>query len=145
MAMQARRDFDLTPILRYGEATIRDNETFAQDAGRSGDLAAYTVLARNPATNKLVVLDPTAVDGTEIPCGLSAQIATEAAIQAGDVTGFQLYIETGRIDEDSITVETGASGLDTECTNQNRTIRDMLYTLNIYPEPGQDIDRPENS
>lgn len=143
MAFQARRNFDITPILRYGEALIKDNETFTQDVGRSGDLETYTVLARNAADSKLVVLDPTATDGTEIAAGLSAESALEATIQAGDITGFQLYVKTGEIDEASITVEGGT--LETESTNQNRTVRDMLYTLGIYPTPGQDIDRPENT
>jgi hypothetical protein len=140
---QGRTDQDVTPILRFGEALIRDNETFAQDAGRSGDLEKYTVLARDPATNTLVVLVPTATDGTEIPAGLSAQSIDEADIIAGNVTGFQLYIKTGRIDEDSIILETGT--LETEVTNQNQTIRDLLFRIDIYPEPGIDIDRPENT
>lgn len=145
MAFQTRTDFDLTPILRYGEALIRDNETLLQDAGRSGDLVTYTVMSRDPATNKLVPLtNAAATDGTEIPTGLSAQSATEAAIKAGDVTGFQLYIKTGRIDEDSIVIENSLT-LETELTNQNMTIRDMLMKMNIIPESGQDIDRPENS
>ncbi len=143
MAFQARQDYDITPILRFGEALIRDDETFLQDAGRSGDLATYTVLGRDPTTGKLEVLDLTATDGTEIPAGLSAQSATEADIKAADITGFQLYVKTGRIDEASIVVE--GSTLDAEITNQNQTVRDMLIKMDIIPEPGQDMDRYENS
>lgn len=143
MAFQARQDYDITPILRFGEALIKDNETFTQDVGRSGDLATYTVLSRDPANDQLEVLDLAATDGTEIPAGLSAQSATEADIQAGNITGFQLYIKTGRIDEAAIVVE--GSTLDAEITNQNQTVRDMLIKMDIIPEPGQDMDRYENS
>lgn len=144
-APQYRVDQDVTPILRLADALIKDNETLLQDAGRSGDLVKYTIMARNPATNKLVPLtNAAATDGTEIPCGLSAQITTEAAIQAADVTGFHLYIKTGRINEASIVIENSLT-LETEITNQNQTIRDLLYRINIYPEPGYDVDRPENT
>lgn len=142
---QYRVDQDVTPILRLADALVRDSETLLQDAGRSGDLEKYTVMARNPATNKLVPLtNAAATDGTEIPCGLSAQSATEAAIQAADVTNFLLYVKVGRIDEASIVLENSLT-LETEITNQNMTIRDLLYRIDIYPEPGRDVQRPENT
>lgn len=138
-----RTDQDTTPILR-GDSLFRDNETLLQDAGRTGDLVAYTLMARNPATNKLVPLtDNTATDGTEIPAGLSVHTVTEAAIQAGDITGYQLYIKC-EIDEASIVLENSLT-LETELTNQNQTIRDMLVKMGIIPIPGVDIDRPENT
>jgi hypothetical protein len=140
-----RTDQDVTPVLRLGDALIRDNETLLQDAGRTGDLEKYTVLSRNPTTRKLVPLtNVAATDGTEIPVGLSAQSADEADIIAGDITGFQLYIKTGRIDEDSIVLENSLT-LDSVITSEKRTIRDLLHTIDIYPEPGFDMDRPENT
>lgn len=142
---QYRVDQDVTPILRLSDALVRDNETLLQDAGRTADLVQYTVMSRDPATNKLVPLtNAAATDGTEIPCGLSAQLTATADIVAGDVTGFHLYIKVGRIDEASIVLENSLD-LDDEITNQNMTIRDMLYIRGIYPEPGYDVDRPENT
>lgn len=138
-----RRDIDVTPILR-GDALFKDNETLAQDGGRSGDLVPYTVMARDPATNKLVPLtNAAATNGTEIPAGLSVHTATEAAIQAGDIAGYQLYVKCV-IDEASIVLENSLT-LETELTNQNQTIRDMLIKADIIPIPGVDIDRPENA
>jgi hypothetical protein len=142
---QGRIDQDVTPILRFGESLIRDNETLLTDGGRSGDLVKYTVLSRNPTSRKLVPLtDIAATDGTEIPVGLSAQSATEAEIQAGDVTGFQLYVKVERIDEASIVLENSLT-LDSVIASRDQTIRDLLHLIDIYPEPGQDIDRSENT
>jgi hypothetical protein len=142
---QGRTDQDVTPILRFGESLIRDNETLLTDGGRSGDLVKYTVLSRNPTSRKLVPLtDIAATDGTEIPVGLSAQSATEAEIQAGDVTGFQLYVKVERIDEASIVLENSLT-LDSVIASRDQTIRDLLHLIDIYPEPGQDIDRSENT
>jgi hypothetical protein len=140
-----RTDQDVTPKLRFGESLIRDNETLLTDGGRSGDLVKYTVMSRNPTSRKLVPLtNIAATDGTEIPAGLSAQSATEAEIQAGDVTGFQLYIKTGRIDEASIVLENSLN-LNSVIASRDQTIRDLLHLIDIYPEPGIDMDRPENS
>jgi hypothetical protein len=107
-------------------------------------MVPYTVMARN-SDNKLVpITSLVATDGTSIPTGLLAQTATEAAIQAGDVTGVSLYIKTGRIDEDSIVLENSLA-LDNVIVDRDQTIRDLLMQMDIIPEPGIAIDRPENA
>lgn len=87
MAVQSRNDVtSRSPDL--GRNVMRINGlTVEQDAGRSGDIEAYTVMAWNAAHTKLVPLtDNTAVDGSQIPVGLIAHSIPEANIIAGDVT-----------------------------------------------------------
>lgn len=143
-APQYRVDQDVTPIIRLDDALVRDNETILTDGGRVVDLEQYTVMARN-AANKLVPLTSlVATDGTSIPTGLMAQSVSAAAIAAGDVTGVSLYVKVGRIDEDSIILENSLT-LDNVITDRDQTIRDLLMQMGIYPEPGYDVDRPENT
>lgn len=145
MASQARLNVDNTPVFRFGEPTVRDNQTFAQIPARATDLVPYTVLYQDPATGFWgPITNAAATDGTEIPRGLSFATITAAALDAGNVTGQIVYIKTGFMDEDSIVMENSLT-LDTEATNQNKTFRTMLQEIDIIAETGIDVDRYENA
>lgn len=145
MASQARLNVDNTPVFRFGEPTVRDNQTFAQIPGRATDLVPFTVLYQNPATLQWgPITDETATDGSEIPRGISFATIAAADLDAGTVTGQIVYIKTGFMDEDSIVMENSLT-LDTEATNQNKTFRTMLQEIDIIAETGIDVDRYENA
>lgn len=142
---QYRVNQDVTPTIRLDDALVRDSETILTDAGRTVDLAQYTVMSRNPTTRKLVPLtNIAATDGTEIPAGLMAETVPFAEIAAGDVTNTCLYIKIGRINEASIVLENSLT-LDSVIASRDQTIRDLLHLIDIYPEPGVDVDRYENA
>jgi hypothetical protein len=56
--VQTRTDNTKSPFILYGDSYIRDNETIQQDAGRTTDLAEFTVLGKvkhsTPATVAVV-------------------------------------------------------------------------------------------
>jgi hypothetical protein len=131
MAVQVETQFTNIPFLLGGDCLIEDDETFLQDAGRSGNIAKYTVCAKNSDGKWVPFTDETATDGTQVACGLVVPLLTEAEIKAGDVTGVSVIRRATIVDDAQIVVENSKT-LDTLVTAEDRTVRDLLQIQGIY-------------
>jgi hypothetical protein len=149
MTVQARLDISNIPFLRAGPALMIDDAVIAQDAGRSGDMVPYTLLAYNPTTQKWVPFtDETAVDGTQYPKGILVnRTLEEADIQAGDISNVGVYVGRMIVDEDQLVIENSKT-LDTIVNipaGYNTSVKDLLKQIDIYTEATIDVDGFENS
>jgi hypothetical protein len=93
MAVQTNLNNTNVAFERAGEGRIFDNETFEQDAGRSTELAIYTVVAQKAATKKWVPLtsvDPTLVKASLLCGALGTNLAGFQAITDGE---FQVPVD----------------------------------------------------
>jgi hypothetical protein len=150
MVVEARLNISNIPFIRQGlpMALIKDNETFIQDAGRSGDLVAHTVVAYNPTTTKWVPFtDETATNGQQYPRGIILDTLTEAAIKAGDVTGVRVLVGDAVVDEDNLVIENSKTlaTIINVPTNYNSTVEDELRKINIFMQNTVDVASFENS
>jgi len=150
MNVQARADITNRAFILAGKpiSLVKESETFLQDAGRSGDIEAYTLVSYNPTSKKWVVFeDETATDGTQIPAGVVLQAITEAAIKAGDVVNIPVLIGDAIIAEDLLVIESSKT-LDTIInvpTNLNKSVEQMLRMIGIVTEATVNIDELENT
>lgn len=149
MAVQSRSDLTNKPFIRHGQARMRNAQTLLTNAGRSGDLAQYTLMAQISASRKWVPFtNAAATDGSQLPRGIAFSTATEAAIKAGDVTPFSIYSggefsfdENQLVIENSLTLNT----VITVPTNISTTVREFLREQGMYPVDVQAGDAAENS
>jgi len=149
MAVQASTNNITVPFVRDGVPYVKDNEVLLQDAGRSGDMVAYTLMAQNPSTLKWVPFsDETATDGTQWPRGILMRTYTEAAIKAGDIVDVPIVVG-GKglvIDEGQLVIEN--SKLLTTVINvpagTNKTVETVLSEIGIFVQVTVDIDAYQN-
>ena len=118
--------------------TITDGaEDFDED-----DVFTITVTA----VGKLVPLDPSAVDGSQLFAGIYTQAdITAAAIVAGDVTDIKM-ITGGKaciIDEEQLVFENSVT-LETQLQD-GRTLRKVMADIGIFTTETQDISNLENT
>lgn len=121
-----------TSSLDLKDVTSLQNQTIVQDAGRSTDLAQYTVLYQDPTTQKWSPLISLAgSDGSELPQGilLNEDIAA-ADLVAGDVTGLDI-LTAGRVNQDLIILENSLT-VDDEIASQNKTVFQYLHSQGIF-------------
>lgn len=148
MAVQSRRNSDLSSFLLDGDLFMTDNAQIPDNDVRSGDMAAYTVMYQVAASsNSWNPYDTaTGTDGSEIVKGILVHALTEAQVQAGPVTNVCIYTggRGARVDENKIVVE-GGLNLETESTNQNKTVRAMLNEIGIFPTETEAGDAYENA
>ena len=148
MSVQERTDISNIPFLRQGPALSIDDATILQDAGRTVDLVAKTLMAYNPTLKKWVPFtDETAVDGTQYPKGILTKTIPTASLVAGDVTGVAIW--TGRmiIDGAQLVIEASKT-LDTIVNipaGYNTSVKDLLKQIDIFTESTVDVDGFENS
>lgn len=106
-----------------------------------GDKFAITVTA----VNKLVPIDPSAVDGSQFFHSIYTQAAIPAAdIVAGDVADIKV-ITGGKaciIDEDQLVFENSVT-IDTQLQD-GRTVREAMAAVGIFTSETQDISNFEN-
>jgi hypothetical protein len=149
MAAQASSNLSNKPFVVHGTPGTDSRYPFKQDAGRSGALAEFTLLAFDSTNRKWVAYtDETATDGTAIPRAISISSATEAEIKAGDVSNFWVYY-TGpfRFDESKLVIENSKT-LNTVVnvpTNLKKTVRELLHDIDMIPVTVDAIDRTENA
>jgi len=147
MGVESRQDVTNVAFFLDGSEKYKDNETIAQDAGRSGDMLAKTVMARDPSTKKWVPFtDETAADGTQFPRGILKKDIAEADIQAGDVTGVPITIIGVIVDVQQLVIENSKT-LDTVINSPagiNLTVEDKLREVGLVVESTIDIDEFEN-
>ena len=92
--IQVRNNANLNPFIRWsGPASVKQQATFAQDAGRAIPLAPFTLLSKIASSNKFTSLtdvDPTMVAGILIcdPIG-----GTAAEFQALSSSSFKIGID----------------------------------------------------
>jgi hypothetical protein len=148
MTIQSRLDNTNVTFILSGAPVMKEAETLKQDAGRSGALAKYTLMAYDSANAKWVPFtDETATDGTQIPKGISLASATEAEIKAGDIANFPVLV--GRsitIDKDQLVIEnskTLATVVDVPA-NLKATVEELLRWTGIFCEKSVNIDELEN-
>lgn len=145
MAVQATQNNTTVPFSRDGEGFVKDNEVVLTDAGRSGDMAPYTLMAQNPTTQKWVPFtDNTATDGTQTPKGILLINLTEAQIKAADVVDVPILIG-GRglvVDKNQLVIENSKllTTVINVPTNTNKTVESCLREIGIFMQDTVDID-----
>jgi len=147
MTVQARLNTDTTKLLKSGFALVKENETLKQDAGRSGNLAPYTLLSYDATNAKWVPFtDETATDGTEFPTGVyvGTDALTEAAIKAGDIVGIPVLVGAAcTIDSAKLVIENSKT-LATKIATLNISVEQCIRWAGIFVESTIDIDGYEN-
>jgi hypothetical protein len=131
MSVQIRNDWNNFASPIRGNMLSKDNETFLQDAGRSGNLVAGTVCSKNSAGKWVPFTDETATDGTEIPCGIIVHTLTEAELQAGDVTGVVVWVRIEEFDTANLTIENSKT-LATIITSTGLSVENELQRQGIF-------------
>lgn len=146
MTVQTRLDNTTVPFIRNGISVAKESETLLQDAGRSGNIVQFTLMAQITATKKWEPFtDETATDGTAIAKGIYLGDAiTEAAIKAGDVVDLPILIGGAAcfIDSAQLTIENSKT-LDTVvggATVEKHRVEDDLNEIGIFVETTVDID-----
>ncbi len=147
MASQNSGDLTTQPFIRGGDARTK-TATYAQDGGRSGAVAEYTLLSKILATGLYTTFtDPTATDGSQWPCAISRYSITEAAVKAGNVTSYEIFYLDTQFDAAQLTIENSKT-LATEITSPtgiDMTVQDWLELQGILPLSVTDIDGYENA
>jgi len=148
-AVQVRQDNDVTPFIRYGMGTTKNDAVILQDAGRTEPLLYGTLMAKIAATGKWVPFtDETATDGSAIPQGffVGSEVPA-AALVAGDVTDVPILIGIDCIVSRSKIVMENSKTLDTVITvgtTDLRTVEDRLADRGLFIEDSVDISSFEN-
>jgi hypothetical protein len=147
MSVQERLDIANIPFLRDGNPVSIDSAVVAQDAGRSADMVAKTVMAYDPAAEKWVPFtDETASDGTQFPKGILMKTLATADIVAGDISNVPIWVGNAVVDEDQLVIENSLT-LDTIVNvpaGLNTSVRDLLKLIGIFTESTVDVDGFEN-
>lgn len=146
MSVQTRRDNTTVPFIRNGISVVRESSILLQDAGRSGAIVKFTLMAQISATKKWATFtDETATNGTALVKGIYlGDDITEAAIKAGDVVDLPILVGGGacEIDAAQITIENSKT-LDTVVGGaavDNHRVEDDLNRIGIFVETTVDID-----
>lgn len=143
MSVETRVNYTNYPFVLWGNPAIKEAETFEQDAGRSGALAKYTLLAYDSANAKWQVFkDETATDGTQFPKGICMADLTEAEIKAGDVANVPVLVANAHFDKNQLVIEaskTLATVINVPA-GTNTTVEDELIKIGLIPEDTLDID-----
>jgi hypothetical protein len=146
-SVEARIDVTNVAFILDGTGQYKDDETVAQDAGRSGDMVAKTVMAYNPTTKKWEPwTDETASDGTQFPRAILLDTLAEADIQAGDIVGVPLLVGGVITDVDQLVFENSLA-LDTVINSPagiNTSAEDKLRECGLAVEYTINIDEFEN-
>ena len=142
MTVQSQLDINTTPFILFSNMSSRkDNAVLLTDAGRSGDIEPFTLMAQISASEKWVPwTDIAAVDGSAIPSGifLPSDIQgaiTEAEIKAGDVEDVPILVFGAKFDEDKLVMENSLT-LETvlaAATIHNKTAREVLFEKSLIP------------
>jgi len=150
MSVEVRNDVSNVPFIRMGmpAAVQREAETVAQDAGRTSDMVAKTLMSYDPAAGKWVPFtDETGTDGTQFPRGVLLKTLAEADIVAGDIDNVPILVGACILDRDQLVIENSKT-LATVINSPagvNITVEDHLRTLGLYMESTVDVDGLENS
>lgn len=144
MSVQTSANITNKPFFLYGMALTKGASTVVQDAGRSGDMELYTLMAYDPATGKWTSFtDETGTDGTQFPRGILLKKLTEAEIKAGDVEDVPVCVGGGPVlvDQDQVVIEnskTLATVINVP-TNLNISVEEYLRQLGIFMQKNIDI------
>jgi hypothetical protein len=147
MAVEARTNHTNYQFILSGSSNVEETATVAQDAGRTADLAKYTLMAQVPATQKWTPwIDETATDGTEFPMGIILASVATADLVAGDIA--DVPILTGddiSVDKDQLVFDAAGKTLATVIGTLNLTVEQWLQLKGITPEATMSIDEFENA
>lgn len=149
MAVQSSTNNITVPFIRDGVAYVKDNETLLQDAGRSGNMVAYTLMAYNPTSAKWVPFsNEAATDGTQWPRGILMKTYTEAAIKAGDIADVPIIVG-GKglvIDEGQLVIENSKTlaTIINSPAGTNKNVENVLSEIGIFAQVTVDIDAYQN-
>lgn len=149
MAVQVSTNNITVPFVRDGVPFVKDNEVLVQDAGRSGNMVAYTLMAYNPTSAKWVPFtDETATDGTQWPRGILMKTYTEAAIKAGDIADVPIVVG-GRglvIDNSQLVIENSKTlaTIINSPAGTNKNVENVLNEIGIFVQVTVDIDAYQN-
>ena len=153
MSVQARLDLDTTGFIFFSFPAFRaDNAVIFQDAGRSGDIVAFTLMAQIAATGKWKTFtDETATDGTAIPAGIFVPShilteITEADIKAGDVEDVPILTFGAKFDQGKLVIEnakTLATIIATGTVNA-MTVEEALKKITLIPMVSRTASLSEN-
>lgn len=144
MAVQVNSNLTNEPFFLSGTRVSKEAETVVQDAGRSGAMVKYTLMAYDPATGKWnSFTNEAATDGTQFPRGILMADLTEAEIKAGDVVDVPIVVGGGfTFDSSQLTIEnskTLATVINVPA-NFNTSVEDFLRMVGMYPESTQSQD-----
>lgn len=143
MASQLSTNYANLPLLRSGEGLQRDNETIAQDAGRTAPLLRHTIMSQDNTTLKWEPLTVVTAqsEGTDIPAGIYLGGDIPAAdLVAGDVTGCVIMIggSGAVITEDMITLENSLT-VDDVVVARAQTVRAVLAHCGLFLSDSIDL------
>jgi hypothetical protein len=147
MAVEARTNVTNYQFILSGSALAKETETIVQDAGRTVDLAKYTLMAQVPTTGKWTPwIDETATDGTEFPMGIILADVATAELVAGDVLNVPILTGGGiTVDKDQLVFDAAGKTLATVIGTLNLTVEQWLQTKGITPEATMSVDEFENA
>lgn len=115
---------------RYSENQYVNNATYNPIA-----LVAGTVMGRVTATGRLVALQSTAVDGSQVPVGI---LAHDLSVDAGGIVAATIATE-GDVVQDMIVFVKPGDGLDTAVTvGVSRRLKDLIHQMGLNIVGGTD-------
>ena len=135
MGVQTRLDNTRYPFTLSDDALVSENETVLTDAGRSGDMARFTLMSKVSASGKWVPFTSgTATDGSQFPRGILLATLSEAEIKAGDVVNVPI-LRRSIFDQNQLVIETGSlTTTINEPANTNTRVVDWLISCGLVPE-----------
>lgn len=135
MAVQRSTTVPNYPFLLKGPGYQKAAETVVQDAGRSGDMELYTLMAIDNSTGKWTSFtDETGTDGTQFPRGILMKTLTEADIKAGDISDVPILMYDAIVDKNQVVIEnskTLATVINSPA-NLNITVEQALGLQGLY-------------
>ena len=148
MSVQNSANVTNFPFILDGNSKDKPLETIAQDAGRTVDLARYTLMSYNPTTTKWVPFtDETATDGTQIPSGIVLATVEYEAIVAGDVEDVPILIANAEFDQNQLVIENSKTlaTIVNVPTSLNKSVEELLRWAGLIASDTIPIDEFENA
>ncbi len=119
---------------------LGDNEWITgsyTDSGAGSTISEGALMGRIQATQKLVLCDPAAVDGSEYPVGVAME---EVEVSAGATVTLTL-INKGRVAKDELSLKSGVALTDEV---GDRTLEDQIEILGISLKGGTELTNYDN-
>jgi len=114
------------------------------DSGSGSTILALVLLGKIAATGKLVLLAPSASDGSQFPIGLAWFGGSADLDVAASATVEIEYVNKGDVALDKIALPAGVT-LATVITGDGRTVQDYLNAMGFRLKAGLELTEFDNS
>ena len=115
------------------------------DSGSGSTISEGTVMGKVAATGKLVLLDPTASDGSQTPVGIVYLGLNSSITVAASADQTLTLINKGRVAENKLVFDTGVTIEDLITADvMDRSVRDYLNAMGIILEGGTELTEYDN-